>query len=189
MVLPRFDELLAVAHIVKPHGVRGEMSAVPLAPAVLDPQALIQGRLYARDLKGGVREVQGQSMRPHKDRWLITLAGVETMDDALAMRNVDLCLRRDELPELPEGWFWEFELQDCQVIDRTLGPVGTVAGLDDRSAQAQLLIQRPDGAKARIPLVRAFIAKVDLKAREIHTDLPADYPGISSSASSDRDER
>ena len=185
MASPRADELLAVAHIVKPHGIRGEMSAVPLAPAVLDPQSLILRRLFARDAQGGVREVEGLSMRPHKDRWLITLAGVETMDDALTCRNIDLCLRRTELPELPEGWFWEVDLEGCQVIDKVLGPIGSFAGLEDRSAQSQLIIQRPDGAKALIPWVRAFIMKVDLEAREIRTDLPAEFPGISASTSRD----
>lgn len=185
MAHPRSDELLTVAHIVKPHGIRGEMSAVPLAPVVLDVQTLIKGRLFARDAKGGIREVQGKAVRPHKDRWLITLEGVESMNDALAYKNIDLCLRRNELPDLPEGWFWEVDLERCAVIDKSLGPVGTATGLEDRGVQPQLLLNRPDGAKVQIPWIRAFIKKVDIEAKEIHTDLPDGFPGISSSLSKD----
>ena len=93
MALPRPDDLMAIAHIVRAHGVHGEVSAIVLAPPVLDGAELIEDRrLYARGPKGDVREMTGLAVRPHQDRWLITLEGVETMDEADALRGVDLCL-------------------------------------------------------------------------------------------------
>lgn len=179
---PRPDQLLAIAHIVKPHGVHGEVSAIVLAPPVLDPTELIEGRrLYGRDAKGQVRELAGEAVRPHQDRWLVLIEGIETMDDAEKLRGLDLCLTREELPALPEGWYWEEDLQRCEVVDRTLGPIGVVKGLNVTLLQPQLELKRPDGTVAWIPWVRAFIKQVDLSAGRIETDLPAEFPGISAS--------
>lgn len=182
MALPRPEELLAIAHIVRPHGVHGELSVIPLAPPVLEAiDLIVERRLYARDPAGGLRPVHGVSVRGHQDRWLVVLEESQTMDEAEAFRGIDLCLPRAELPELPEGWYWEADLQLCEVFDRTLGQIGTVKGLRVTGAQAQLELSRPDGSLALIPWVRAFILEVNIASRQIHTDLPLDFPGISSS--------
>jgi 16S rRNA processing protein RimM len=174
------DDLLAIAYLVRPHGIHGEVSAIPLAPPVLDPDGLIRGRvLTLRDPAGGARTVAGLGVRPHQDRWLVTLEGIDSMDEADRLRGLDLCLRRAELPELPEGWFWEDDLARCRVVDAALGEIGTVAGLNVSAFQPQLELRRPDGALVLIPWVRAYIAKVDLGAGEIRTALPADFPGLS----------
>ena len=173
------EELLAIAHIVRPHGIRGEVSAMALAPSALDFASLAVGRVFARFPTGEVREMEVLDLRPHQDRWLIVLEGIETMNDAETVRQVDLCLPRAELPPLPEGWFWETDLQHCHVVDRAVGPLGTVKGLNTAGAQPQLEIHRPDGSIVSIPWVKAFIAKVDLAVGEITTDLPLDFPGIS----------
>lgn len=179
MAATRPDDLLAIAHLVRPHGVRGEISAIPLAPPVLEPAALIADRvLILRDAGGATRTIRGIGVRWNQDRWLLTLEGVETMDDATRLRGIDLCLLRQELPALPEGWFWEDDLQLCRVLDAHLGEIGQAAGLNLNGYQPQLELKRPDGASVLIPWVRAYIVRVDLDEGVIHTDLPAEYPGL-----------
>lgn len=180
MARPEAEDLLAIARVTRAHGVRGEVSAIALAPPVLDAAGLIIGRrLYARGTAGDVRPIQGLSVRFHQDRWLIHLAGIESMDEADVLRGVELCLPRAELPELPEGWFWEADLQECEVIDRRLGPIGAADGLNTSGARPQLELRRPDDSIALIPWVRALIIEVDLDNKKIFTDLPLDFPGIS----------
>lgn len=174
------EDLLAVAHIVKPHGVRGELNAVVLAPPVIDAGKLIvDRRLILRDPRGRTRPVRAVAVRGHQDRWLITLEGVEDMDAAEALRRHDLCLARAELPELPEGWYWEADLQRCRVIDARHGELGEVIELKADGYQPQLLVRPAAGGCVRIPWVRAFVKQVDLEAAEIRTDLPAGFPGLS----------
>ena len=183
MPLPKSEDLLAIAHLVRPHGIRGEVSSIALAPPVLDLAGLLEGPVHARFPAGDVRSMSVEGLRPHQDRWLLTLAGVQTMDQAEALRGVDLCLRRDELPELPEGWFWEADLQRCRVVDRALGPVGMVRGLNLAGAQPRLELLCPNGSVVLIPWVKALIIQVDLEADEITTDLPLDFPGLSDAPS------
>ncbi len=174
------QDLLAIAHLSRPHGVHGEVSAIPLTPPVLDPGVLIiNKRLFLRDLHNKLREIQGEAVRSHQDRWLVKLEGIDTMDDANDLRGYDLCLPRGELPELPEGWFYETDLEGCRVIDEQLGDLGEVAGLELGYVQPQLKIRRANGAIVLIPWRTAFFPHVDLAARCISARLPVGLPGIS----------
>jgi 16S rRNA processing protein RimM len=218
------DELLAVARLVRPHGIRGEVSADVLVPPILDPADLLVGKrfrlrpaenkLQASKLESPKdtekddsadstphsalraphsdkiphsafripHSVEVESARPHQARWLIKLAGVETMDDAEALRGCELCLPRAELPALPEGWFWEADLLGCRILDARLGELGVCEGLDTTGPQPQLVLKRnassPGAAPVRIPLVRAYLKNLDLPGRAITLQLPEGFPGI-----------
>ena len=195
MQCPRPDELLAVVHIARPHGVTGEVSALDLMPPVVEAAALLMGTggtgegdaagLYLRSKRGKVRSVRAVSVRPHQGRWLIRLEGIETRTAAEPLREADLCLRRRDLPELPEGWYWEADLESCRVIDRRLGEIGEAAGLDAAAIQPQLRIRRPDGRIVPIPWVRALVTRIEIDTKRIWTDLPAGFPGLSPEADQD----
>jgi len=173
-------DLLAIAHIARPHGVRGELSAIALAPPVLAPESLLLGRtLIGRDPRGRLSDYTAIGFRPHQGRWLIQLEGVTDRTQADALRGHDLCLRRRDLPDLPEGWYWESDLEQCRVVDRRLGEIGRVEGLDTSGVQPYLTLIRPDGRRAMIPWRSALVPAVDLEAGVIETDLPGDFPGIS----------
>jgi 16S rRNA processing protein RimM len=172
-------DLLAIAHLTRPHGVRGEVSAIPLTPPVIDPAALIVNkRLYLRDPQNKICEIQGEEVRVHQARWLIKLSGIESMDDADALRESDLCLPRSELPELPEGWYYETDLEGCEVIDERLGTVGIVVGLETGYSQPQLRIRRSEGRIVLVPWRDRLFPGVDLAARRITSRLPSGLPGI-----------
>lgn len=172
--------LLAIAHLVKPHGVRGAVSAIPLAPAVLHPGDLVApgSRFFLRDAAGRVRSIVAEGARPNNDRWIVMLEGYTTMDEAETLRGLDLCLPRAELPELPEGWYWEDDLQKCSVEDATRGTLGRVKALNPSFPHALLRIDRPDGTVLDLPWLKAFVKQVDLEAGIIHTDLPQGVPGL-----------
>jgi 16S rRNA processing protein RimM len=183
MANQRGEDLFAIAHLARTHGVRGEVSAIPLTPPVLDPAGLIiEKRLFLRDPQGKLREVEGEAVREHQDRWLVKLVGVDTMTEAEALRGHDLCLPREELPALPENWYYEADLEGCEVIDTRLGPLGTVAGLEVGYVQPQLKVSRPDGRIVLLPWRTALFPEVDLVARKITASLPEGMPGIEDEA-------
>jgi 16S rRNA processing protein RimM len=173
--------LLAVARLARPHGIRGELSSIVLAPLVLDAAELLLAErpLWLRAPDGQARPTRVEAVRPHQDRWLIKLKGVDSMTDAEPFRDLDLCLAREDLPPLPDGWFWEADIENSRVLDARLGELGRAESLDVSGQCPQLLVRRPTGAVARIPWVKAYLRGVDLDAHEIHLDLPDGFPGIS----------
>jgi 16S rRNA processing protein RimM len=172
-------DLLAIAHLLRPWGNRGRISAVALAPPVLDPNELVADRrLYLRADDGTLRTIQGLGVMLHKGRWMVALEGIESISDAETLRGLDLCLPRAELPPLPDGWHWEADLLRCRAVDARLGDLGGVEGLDVDAPQPQLIVRRPDGSKASIPWVKAYLKGVDLAAGEIRFELPEGFPGF-----------
>ena len=105
---------------------------------------------------------------------LLTFAEVGDLSTAEAVAGCRCLVREeavdltalDEADDLPswEGW---------SVEDVCAGPVGQVAALDDRAMQPLLVVRRPDGSEALIPLVDEFIEALDETDRVIRLACPA----------------
>ena len=112
-------EFITVGTVVNAHGIRGE---VKVNPAGFDP-AFIAGfdTLY---IDGRATAVL--AARVHKSTVLLTLPGVEDMDAALALKGKAVAIRRTDAA-LPEGEFFDEELQDMAVLDDETGEtIGTL---------------------------------------------------------------
>ena len=107
------QELIHVGTIVNAHGIRGE---VKLNPVGFDPEFLAE---FDRFNIGG-KETAVCSARVHKSVLLLTLPGVEDMDAALALKGKSVCIYAEDV-ELPEGEYFDVELEGCTVVDDATG--------------------------------------------------------------------
>ena len=106
-------EFITVGAVVNAHGIRGE---VKVNPAGFDPAFIASFRtLYI-----GGRETKISAARVHKSTVLLTLPGVDTMDDALALKGRTVAIRRSDA-RLPKGQFFDEELEGCAVVDDATG--------------------------------------------------------------------
>ena len=107
------QELIPVGTIVNAHGIRGE---VKLNTVGFDPAFLAE---FDRFNIGG-KETAVCSARVHKSVLLLTLPGVEDMDAALALKGKSVCIYAEDV-ELPEGEYFDVELEGCTVVDDATG--------------------------------------------------------------------
>ena len=106
-------EFITVGAVVNAHGNRGEEK---VNPAGFDPAFIASFRtLYI-----GGRETKVAAARVHKSTVLLTLPGVDTMDDALALKGRTVAIRRTDA-RLPKGQFFDEELEGCAVVDDATG--------------------------------------------------------------------
>lgn len=106
-------EFITVGAVVNAHGIRGE---VKVNPAGFDPAFIASFRtLYI-----GGRETKVAAARVHKSTVLLTLPGVDTMDDALALKGRTVAIRRTDA-RLPKGQFFDEDLEGCAVVDDATG--------------------------------------------------------------------
>ena len=68
----------------------------------------------------GGRETEVLSSRVHKSVLLLTLPGVEDMDAALSLKGKTVAIYADDV-ELPEGEYFDVELEGCAVLDDATG--------------------------------------------------------------------
>ena len=107
------QELIPVGAIVNAHGIRGE---VKLNPVGFDPGFLAEFDRFCIDGK----ETEVRSARVHKSVVLLTLPGVEDMDAALALKGKSVSIYAEDVA-LPEGEYFDVELEGCAVLDDATG--------------------------------------------------------------------
>ncbi len=119
---------------------------------------------------GATREVTITALRRHKGRPLVRIDGVSDATAAEAVGQPEILIARDDAP-LGEGEYFDDDLIGCHVIDAAGIDRGVVTSVAHYPAQDMLVI----GTGTLLPLVHAFVARVDVAAQQIHVTVP---PGL-----------
>jgi 16S rRNA processing protein RimM len=165
--------------VVKTQGRNGEV-AVELHTGV--PDRFKQGmRIWAQLKNGERREVEIEELWPHKSWLVLKLAGVDTMDDAEALKGAELQVPQSERAELEAGWTYLSDLVGCTVLDGD-HEIGRVVDVAFGAGEAPLLVVRREGgddsqssaAKLpyEIPFAEAYLERVDVARKQVRMRLP-----------------
>lgn len=164
------EDCIQIGYIAKAHGVRGEVKAI------LDVYDM---REYKRKktLWGGKRGaplsmLEIESLRPQqKMEAIIRVKGVSDRDQAVELVGTTLFIPAEELPTLPDGHFYYFQVIGFQVQDETAGALGTVKDFADGSAH-DILIMEYQGKEVLIPVTENIVGKADFETKFINVNLP-----------------
>jgi 16S rRNA processing protein RimM len=156
-----FDDLVTVGRVVKPQGRRGELLVEPFTDRADRIPTLRTA--YVRGGAGTAREVRITGCWSHKNRYVLKLEGVDTIDSAEAFRGGELRIGEEELAALPEGSYYHHQLKGLKVVEPGGRALGTVTDLLETGATPVLVVRGPEG-EALIPLAHAFVRRVDLEA-------------------------
>lgn len=161
-------ERICVGAIAGAFGVRGEVRLKSFTSQPDDIAAY--GPLWSED---GKRSFTVRLSRPVTGGIGARLSGVETREEAEALKGVTLWADRDKLPALPDDEFYHSDLIGLQVYDAGGGLIGRVRAVYDHGAGDILEIFGP-GCKQTLllPFTRAFVPTVDLAAGRIIADPP-----------------
>ena len=108
----------------------------------------------------------------HKSNLLrIKFEEVDSEEQAESMLKAELYLPLDLLPKLEGNKFYYHEVIGFEVTDKEHGPIGTITGINEHSAQALFEIENK-GKQLLVPVIDEFIAKVDRKGKTIHLQTP-----------------
>lgn len=91
--------------------------------------------------------------------------------DADALMKCDLYLPLDSLPKLDGNKFYFHEIIGYQLNDERFGPVGTIKGVNDSTAQALFEVDR-NGIEILIPMNDDFITNLDRNSKTITVNTP-----------------
>ena len=162
------SERICVGSIAGAFGVRGE---VRLKSHCAEPTAIADyGPLYTQD---GTRSFKVTLTRPVAGGLGARLSGVETKEDADALRGVELFVDRDRLPNLPDDEFYHTDLIGLEVRDTGGVLLGRVASVVNYGA-GDILEVTDEGRRGPLllPFTRAVVPTVDLAAGRIVADPP-----------------
>lgn len=155
------QRFLEAGQIVGTHGVRGEVRIQPWcdSPAVLTPIKT----LYFDE---GERSVKVKC-RPHKQMVLAKLDGVDTVEQAQALRGTVLYLNRKDV-KLEKGRYFICDLIGLTVVDDQNGTVyGECVDVSETGSNNVYHLRTPDGKEVLIPAIPDVVKKVDVDGGEI----------------------
>lgn len=166
------DELIAIGHYNKPHGVAGELSAT----VDVDLEVLRGLSCLVSDIDGIFVPFFVNTIRPKSvDTVLLTIDGIENEKEAARLVNRDIyALKREYRQEsidadadgYPLDFFIGFELRDSDG-----SRVGEITDVDEQTENAIFVVDR-DGSEIMVPATDDLIVEFDVDNKLMVMDLP-----------------
>lgn len=157
---------ICVGAIAGAFGVRGEVRLKSFCAVAEDIASY--GPLTSED---GKRSFTIKLTRPVNGGLGARLTGVETREDAEALKGATLWAERSALPSLPDDEFYHADLIGLEVFDTGGVALGRVRAIHDHGAGDILEVTGSKGALL-IPFTQAAVPTVDLATGRIIADPP-----------------
>ena len=164
-------ELVAVARVLKPRGVRGEVVANLLTDF---PERFDRLEELVAVGPAGERELLAiENHWFHGPRVVLKFEGYDAPETARALVGRELAVPESEAVELEEGEFYDWQLAGCRVETTGGTDLGVVRELLRAGGDAPLLVVKDDSGRERlIPFAESICVEVDIDARLIRVDPP-----------------
>jgi 16S rRNA processing protein RimM len=169
IVVVKWGEMAVVGRIARAHGIHGQV--------ILNVETDFPGERFRPgaevfiERNGAVEALTLTTVRFHRERPVVGIAGIATMTDAEALAGMELRVPLADLPALPGGTFYRHDLVECRVETRGGGLLGTVERVEGAPEGSRLVVTTTDG-EVLIPLVAAICVEIDPAAKRIVVDLP-----------------
>jgi 16S rRNA processing protein RimM len=162
------SDLICVAAIAGAFGVRGE---VRLKSFTADPLAI--GEYAPLTTEDGARSFDLALAGQLPNGLLVRLSGVNTKEEADALKGVKLYVPRDRLPALPDDEYYHADLIGLTVLDTGGATLGRVKTVLNHGAGDILEVQVPGASDTvLLPFTLEAVPTVDLATGRIIADPP-----------------
>lgn len=169
---PSAEDMIAVGHVSTPHGIKGWVWIYSLT----DPASNIFGYRpwYLKD-RSGFRTVKVLEWR-EQGKGVVARLDISTdRNSAETLRNLEIWVPKQALPELEEGDYYWSDLIDLEVRTEAGQLLGVVHSLMETGSNDVLVVQGTadslDKNERLIPwLPGSVVRNVDLEARVITVD-------------------
>ena len=160
---------MAIAKILRPRGLRGEMVAEVLTDFPERFDSLQEVTAVLPD--GEHRELSLENAWFQKERIVLKFAGVDSIEDAERLRNSEICVDEVDAVELEEGEFFDWQLEGCEVVTIDGERTGRVRELL-RTGGTEVLIIEGDGKEVLVPFAESICLEIDIEKKRIVIDPP-----------------
>ena len=157
--------------MVRAHGVRGEVVFRRFgdSPEILEPGTEL------RFQKGGNEvTVCVTWAKPHSRDWLVAFDGVTDRDQAEALTGTMFHMEAEQLPPLPDGTFYNFQLLGLLVVTVEGKRLGKIEEILETGAN-DVYVVRGEQGEVLLPSISDVVSNVDLEEGKMTVNL---VPGL-----------
>lgn len=162
------DELIAIARIARPRGIRGELVAEVLTDFPERFDGLKDATAVLPD--GGRRELKIENAWFQNERIVLKFEGVDSIEAGDELRDAEICVPESDAVDLDEGEFFDWQLEGCVAVTVDGEPLGTVKELM-RTGGTEVLVIEGD-REYLIPFAESICTDVDIENKRIVVDPP-----------------
>jgi 16S rRNA processing protein RimM len=157
---------LVIGYLRRPHGVSGEI--------IMDlhtdfPERIKSGRKVLIGEKHQPNTLD--SVRVHGNGLLVRLQDVNTPEDAGKYRNQWVYVKASEVPPLPEGQHYQYEMIDLDVVDDNGNLLGKLVEILETGANDVYVVRNDSGKEILLPAIPSVILNVDMNQRSMKVHL------------------
>ena len=156
--------------MIKPQGRRGEVAAELFTDF---PERFAERRrVFVLAAGGSRREMRLEDFWPHQGRMVLKFAGIESIEDAEALRGCEVQIPASERAPLEPGSAYVADLVGCAVLDAGR-EIGRLRDVQFGAGEAPLLvIDGPGGRELLVPFAEAYLESFDAAGKSLRLQLP-----------------
>lgn len=159
------DEMILIGRIVAPHGVRGDLRILP------DTERPEIFKKLKRLFIGG-KSYPILSARPHKNVYIVHAEGVDDRNLAETLVSEPVEIPYGELPKLPKGTYYYFQLLGLTVVSDEGETVGTLSEILETGANNVYAVRQENGKEIYLPAIPSCILSVDTDKGQMTVHMP-----------------
>jgi 16S rRNA processing protein RimM len=167
------EDLVLIARIGKPHGIRGEVSIQSFSHD--DRRFKKLHRVLLRMPSSEIVQRAIRSVRLLPTGILLTFEGVEDRNAAETLRNAEILIPERERPKLPKGRAYYDEIIGMTVLDdETNAVIGKVNNVLDMPA-GEVFVLDLNGTEHLVTNAGEEVRKLDVAKKELRVSLLETY--------------
>lgn len=160
----KLPEWISIGYITKAHGVKGEVRFTPISK---DPSRIKNFKSVKIESPAGVISfLEIEKVRVNRDCAFITFKGIDSRDQALALKGISIQIRRTDCQPLSADEYYYFDLIGL-IVKTTEGErLGEIVDIMEMPAN-DVYVLSDGNREVLIPAIGDVVKKVDLEKEEI----------------------
>ena len=161
---------LKVGKIVNTHSLKGEVKVI--SSTDFEEQRFEKGaELLITRGNQVVKEVTVESYRTHKNNLLVKFVGIDSIEEAEKLKNLQIKIDSDNIGELEENEFYFHEIIGCEVFDENGKSLGEISEILTPGANDVWVIKSQNGKEILIPYIEDVVKKIDVENKKIDIEV------------------
>jgi len=157
-----------VGKIVNTHGIHGEIRVVPITD--FPELRFVKGeKVYAffNEKEETRTELIIQSVRQHKQFYLLTFAGFDNINLVEHFKGATLKVAEDQLQALDDNEFYYHEIIGCLAVSDDGQELGTITDIYTPGANDVWAIRQADGKEILVPYIADVVKEINILEKKV----------------------
>ena len=161
------DNLLLVGKVIRPHGLEGLLRIRSYAQS--EKSFLNAGTVFLKTASGETHEHAVLSVSPHQSIFLLTLKGLDSLEEAEKYRGAAIYIGKESLRrETDDEYFWH-EIIGMRVYLTSGEFIGTIKQVIPTGSN-DVFVVRKEKSEILVPGIHEVVQEIDLQGKKMIID-------------------